>query len=765
MLAPIEYVELHAHTSFSFLDGASMPQELLGRAAELGYPALAITDHDGLHGAMEFAQAARAIGIAPITGAEITLTDGSHLTLLVETHSGYENLCRLLTQAYVHTGHAVVKPAKPARTRTAKSLEQSDAGTPSSEDDTYDHYRDPSLAPRLDPALLASHADGLILLTGCRHGQLAQLVDAGHLNEAEATLRRYVEWFGSENVAVELQQNLVHGDTQRIRALVALANRVGVPYVATGNVHYHRPERHRLQDVLVAIRHRTTLDGSHRQRRPNAEFYLRSPAEMAALFADYPEALRTSVAIAERCAAFDLTENLAYRFPEYETPTGESAPDYLERLCRERIMELYPKNRQIAEDRLWDEMRLIRKHDLAGFFLIHHDLLELAREVAIEVRGVDTPRAASHLPPGRGRGSSVSSIVCYLIGLSPIDPVDYKLSFGRFLNEEIRSVPDIDLDFPRDIREKLIARIHQTYGNRVAQVCAFATYQLRSAVRDVGKALGIPATDLDRISKVSEPGSATKLAQELERIPAYAARKDVPPWSYLIDLAKELAGFPRHISQHSGGMIVSSQPITGLVPVQPAAMEDRYLCQWDKDSCDDARFVKIDFLALGMLSLVEECMDLIATSGDPVPDLSRINLEDEAVFEMIRVGDTIGTFQIESRAQIQTVLKTRPRETGRSGHPGRDRPPRPDPGRRNYALYPLPRRRAVRAGLRPSSPHSGTGGDPWCHHLPGAGNRRGDGPGWLYRRPGRCPAPGDEPQAIRGSDDGPLGTVPAGCGV
>ncbi|MEZ4496793.1 MAG: hypothetical protein R2845_08475 [Thermomicrobiales bacterium] len=246
--------------------------------------------------------------------------------------------------------------------------------------------------------------------------------------------------------------------------------------------------------------------------------------------------------------------------------------------------------------------------------------------------------------------------------MSPVDPLEHKLSLGRFLNEQIRSIPDIDLDFPRDIREQLIARIHADYGDRAAMVCAFSTYRLRSAVRDVGKALGLPLPDLDRVARLSEPGSARALASELDKIPGFAARKEQPPWSYLIELAEQLAGFPRHITQHSGGMIVSSGPITDLVPVQPAAMDGRFLCQWDKDSCDDARFVKIDFLALGMLSLVEESMSLIAEAGDTPPDLSRIDFTDPAVYKMIQEGDTIGTFQIESRAQIQTVLKTQPRD-------------------------------------------------------------------------------------------------------
>jgi error-prone DNA polymerase len=650
------YVELHLHTAYSFLDGASQPEELNDAAVKLGCHAIAITDHDGLHGALEFAKFAKESGIQPITGAEMTMIDGSHLTLLAETQEGYRNLCRLITESH-HTERVGAVPLIPEEDAVSWEDGQTDVAV--------HHYADPATSPWLDPRLLPLHAKGLILLTGCRNGQLSRLVDADRLADAEALLRQYVGWFGPENVFVELQQNYVFGDTRRMDRLVRIAKAVGVGYVATGNVHYHRRDRHRLQDVLVAIRHRTTLDGCHRQRRPNAEFHLASVKEMRIRFERYPEALATSVAIARRCASFDLNEDLGYSFPDYpDVKPGETPDDALRRICDAPFQERYPdghKYHQKAIERLEHELELIARNKLAGFFLIHHDLLELAREVAVEVRGADTYRAKSLLPPGRGRGSSVSSIVCYLIGLSPVDPLQHNLSIGRFLNDGAKEPPDIDIDFPRDIRERLLARIHEDYGNRAAMICAFATYRLRSAVRDVGKALGLPLPDLDRIAKLSEPHSARALATEMDRIPSFAQRKDVPPWSFLIELAEQLAGFPRHVTQHSGGMVVSSGPMTDMVPVQPAAMEGRFLCQWDKDSCNDAGFVKIDFLALGMLSLVEEVMTLIGESGKDVPDLSRIDFADQQVFAMIHEGDTVGTFQIESRAQIQTILRTQPR--------------------------------------------------------------------------------------------------------
>ncbi|HWV24557.1 MAG TPA: error-prone DNA polymerase [Thermomicrobiales bacterium] len=636
------YTELHLHTAFSFLDGASLPEEMIAQAVADGYTALAVTDHDGLYGAMEFAQTAKAAGITPITGAEITLDDGSHLTLLVETRAGYGNLCRLLTDS------------KHGRPPAAISLPSSHPG---GEDAT-------SSAP-LTTSHLADYAEGLILLTGCRQGQLARAIDEGRLRDAETVLRTYIDWFGPNNVVVELQQNFVFGDTPRIRHLVKLADRLGVRYAATGNVHYHRQDRHRLQDVLVAIANRATLDTSHRERRPNAQFHLRTPEEMAALFADYPDAIRTTEIVAERCASFDLTRDLQYQFPTYETGTGESADDLLARICREAFADRYkdPADPRIdrAHSQLQDELRLIRKHGLAGFFLLYHDLLNLAKDVAAEIRGREATGSRIFLPPGRGRGSAVSSIVCYLIGLSPVDPLRHELYVGRFLNEELPSVPDIDLDFPREIRERMIERVYEVYGaDRVALVCAFATYRLRSAVRDVGKTLGLPLADLDRIAKLSEPRSADGLGDELDRLPEYAARKNAPPWSHLIEIAKQLAGFPRHVTQHVGGMVISATPLNELIPIQPAAMDGRYICHWDKDSCEDARLIKIDFLALGMLSLVEECLDLIDASGQSPINLSRIDFDDPAVYDMIQEGDTIGVFQVESRAQIQMIRRTKP---------------------------------------------------------------------------------------------------------
>jgi error-prone DNA polymerase len=648
-------VELHLHSCYSFLEGASLPEELALRAADLGYRTLAITDHDGLHGAMEFAQACAAADIRPITGVELTLQHGLsentsgpvHLTLLAEREQGYANLCRLITLAH----------------RGARSWEPSATHRPA---------EDPFPA-QLDPADLHGLTDGLIVLSGCRHGELSRLLERDRHTAARGAAQRLAELFGKDNTFIELQHNLVQGDTRRVAQLNQLAEQLHLPTVATGNVHYHTRARHRLQDAMVAIKHRSTLEASHRLRRPNSEFFLRSPHDVAELFAKYPKAIENTHLIAERCQSFNLANHreLGYNFPDFTRKEGEqesSADEVLAAFCARRFDERYPAGStdseilEKARQQLHDELELVKKHKLAGFFLIYRDLQELAMDVAREVRGVGTVRGGSGLPPGRGRGSSVSSIICYLIGLSHVDPVKNRLFFRRFLNEDLQAVPDIDLDFARDIREQLILQCYQRYGHEhAALVCSFATYHLRSAVRDLGKVLGLPAPAIDKLARLSEGGSASSVRRELRTLPEFQGQAEGPVWAHLMDLAEQIDGFPRHVGQHVGGMIISSRPVVELVPVQPASMPGRYICQWDKDSCDDARFIKIDFLALGMLSLIEECLELIWQCRKEKVDLGRIPYDDTAVYDAICNGDTVGLFQVESRAQIQMLTRTQPR--------------------------------------------------------------------------------------------------------
>jgi error-prone DNA polymerase len=635
MASGAPYVELHAHSAFSFLDGASTPAELASAAAQLGYPAFALTDHDGIWGSMEFVQACKEIEackgpeIKPITGAEVSV-DGTHLTLLVEDTSGYRNLCRLLSAAHSHT----------------RDGSQRSAGQPS-----------------VNLAQVEEHAEGLVCFSGCAAaGVLVAAWERGDAAAGAQTARRLLGAFGRDRFRIELQRPYWRHDRSRNRWLVGLAERLGVAAVATGNVHSHAKRRARLQDVFVAIRLGITLEESEPLRRGNRSSVLASPQAMAERFAEHPDAVAETLRVSERLE-FDLSRELGYRYPREEEPGVDRK---LAELCRALLAKRYQgsSDRRKAETDLEKELKTIRALGLSGFFLLHHDLLELAREVATEVRGRDSAR--SILPPGRGRGSSVSSIVCYLTGLSHIDPVANELNSSRFLNEEVgkehgATMPDIDLDFPRDIREKLIPRVHERYGaEHSALVAAFPTYRPRGAVRDLGKALGLPAEEIERVAKMvgfhERKGDIEK-----DVVAAIGAeRAATPRWQALLELCPEAMGLPRHVSQHPGGMVISTRPLIDVCPVVPAAMAGRQIVQWDKDSCGDAGFLKIDLLGLGMLSAVERCVEEVGrTRGEPL-DLSRIPFDDAATFESIRAAETTGVFQIESRAQMSMLPRTLP---------------------------------------------------------------------------------------------------------
>ena len=683
------YVELHAHSAFSFLDGASLPDELAAAAAELGYEAMALTDHNGVSGSMEFVQAAAPLGLRAIHGAEVDLEDGRHLTLLVESERGWRNLCHLLTRAHAHTRGAVDETVEDrAARRSGLTRRQALVGT---------RMRRVDVPPELSLAAIEEHAEGLVCLSGCA---LKGVHD-------EPTLRRLLGAFGSDRLRVELQRPFLRDDRARNRTLADLAARLGVATVATGNVHAHARGRAPLQDAFAALRHHTTLDASEPMRRGNFSHVLASPEAMAARFPEHPQAVAETRELAARLR-FDLSADLGYRYPGSD---DEQALSKLAELCWARLEERYPAGHPhagAAHARLEEELRVIDSLGLAGFFLLHRDLLELAREVAVEVRGPSSVRAL--LPPGRGRGSSVSSIVCYLTGLSHIDPVSNELFLGRFLNEELTALPDIDLDFPRDIRAVLIPRVHERYGReRSALVAAFPTFRSRGAIRELGKVLGLPPGELERVARGAEPFAIRGTAADVEsalgmepggppapfvdmdnRAPFAMSTGewlamvnghdpadigyDVPPsrvseeryaalpgrWEWLARLCDEAYGLPRHLSQHSGGMIVSTRPLIDCCPVLPAAMEGRQLCQWDKDSCADAGFLKIDLLGLGMLSAVERCVETIARVRGERVDLSRIPFDDAETYEAIQTADTMGVFQIESRAQMQSLYRTRP---------------------------------------------------------------------------------------------------------
>jgi error-prone DNA polymerase len=416
-----------------------------------------------------------------------------------------------------------------------------------------------------------------------------------------------------------------------------------------------------LQDAFVALRLHSTLDASEPDRRGNFSHVLAPPAAMAARFPEYPEAVAETARLADSLE-FDLCSDLVYSYPGAEDPDKLRE---LSELCGDRLHERYddqPALRGVAVARLEQELRIIEKLGLAGFFVLHHEMLELAREVAVEVRSrggaaPDSPRAA--LPPGRGRGSSVSSIVCYLTGLSHVDPIANELAIGRFLSEDLKALPDIDLDFPRDIREVLIPRVSERFGkDRAALVAAFPTYRARGAIRELGKVLGLPPGEIERVARGSEGWDARNVGRDIETASGGAPLGG--RWAWLARLAAQAHGLPRHLSQHSGGMIVATRPLIDCCPVVPAAMEGRYIVQWDKDSCADAGFLKIDLLGLGMLSAVERCVELIERTRGERIDLSRIPHEDPETYEAIQRAETTGVFQIESRAQMQSLLRTRP---------------------------------------------------------------------------------------------------------
>ena len=616
------YVELHLHTNYSFQEGASSIGEVVGQAASLGYQALALTDHDNLCGAVVFAETCHDAGIQPIIGCEVTLAGGWHLTLLAETRLGYGNLCWLISQA----------------------------------------YRGDRLKPELDPALLEGRTEGLIALSGCRQGEVPSLLDKGSFAGARETASHYRGLFGESNYFLELQQHLVQGDTQRNQRLVNLAQEMGVGVVATGNVHYHLRERHRLHDCLVAIRNNTSLEDSHRERRPNSEFFLKPPEVMAGLFQWRPEAVENAARIARRCAAFDLTQDLGYQFPDHPVPKRHTPQSYLEHICHQAAGRRYGRITPEVRQRLDRELGLIQKHNLAGFFLIYRDIVLLAQEVAVDLGLADPETPVEFNPPGRGRGSSVSMLVGYLLGISHIDPLSYGLSLERFLpDDELASVPDIDLDFPRNIREELILRVHEKYGwERAALTGMIDTYRIRGAVRDLGQALGLPPDQVDKLAKRVDEREGMSLGEQMRLLPDFQDKVEAPLWWHLIELAGQLYGFPRHLAQHPGGMVIGSSPLTDIVPVQPSAIEGRYVMQWDKDSIEQARFVKIDFLAIGALSQVQDALRAIEARHGQFLDLSRIDFEDQAVYAMLHKADTIGVFQVESAAQQQTIPRIKP---------------------------------------------------------------------------------------------------------
>ena len=600
------YCELHCHTYYSLLDGASPPETLLDRAVALGMPALAITDHDGLYGVVPFWQAARARDIHPIIGAELTLAHGSHLTLLAETQAGYANLSRLITLGRRNADHA-------AEGKRPLHLTIED---------------------------VAHHASGLLCLSGCRTGAVVRAILADRPALAHRAAASLAEIFGPDRCWIELQRHWLPDDRRLDAGLLAVAKAVGLGVVATNNVHYAVPTGHRLHDILTATRHNMSLAALGARQRPNTEFYIKGETEMAALFSDCPEALNASQAIADRCrVSLDFSQHRLPAFPRRSPdfprgiPPGETVLSTLAARCEAALRVRFCPVPARAMRQLAHELAVIEQVGLADYFLIVWDIVRYAREHGIRCQG---------------RGSAASSLVAYLLGITPVDPLRHDLLFERFLSERTDTMPDIDIDFAADRRDEVIAYIYDRYGaDHAAMVCNVVTYRWRSAVRDIARALGFPAEELGRISQ-------------------WAARQgsDIQPDSdlqLLIELVPQLIDTPRHLSVHAGGMLITAQPLADIVPLEPATKPGVVVAQWNKDMVEDAGLIKIDLLSLRTLGMLTETCQLIQMRHGVAVDLEGLPLDDPAAYQLLATGDTIGCFQVESRAQAQMLPRLKPR--------------------------------------------------------------------------------------------------------
>ena len=608
------YAELHAKSFFSFGEGASHVHELLAQAAAHGYSTLALTDTN-LCGALDFAKQANALGIKPITGGELALTDGSRIVLLARNREGYANLCRLLTLA---------------------------------------NHRD-RRKPNLDTGQLQLHAEGLALLTGGRNGPLSKDPE-----NAPTLLRNFMDWFGAEHVHVELNRNFLQDDLARNRALTKLAHSAGARTVATNNVHYHIPERHRLQQALTAARLNLPIGAVMQHVHPNSHLCLKPEAAMRDIMKRYPQAVDHAQAVAEQCE-FNLETGLGYSLPDAQVPPGHTPDSYLEQLCREAAARRYGRMTSQVEARLQEELRLIRLHNIAGFLLLYREIVLLAQEI-MEEKGISKPETPlEERPPGRGRGSSVALLTGYLTGISHVDPLRWNLTLERFMSEETPQIPDIDLDFPRALRGELIERAHRHFGTDFAVLTgAISTYHLRGVIQDLGKALGLPREDLKRLKAETKSEDPALLEETMLEIPGLRDRAGAPGWKELAELAPQLHGAPRSLGQHVGGLILSSAPIPDMTPVRPGATQGRYIMDWDKDSVNDAGFAKIDLLSLPALDQLEEALNLVEQIEGQRPDIAAIDPEDPDTYRLIAEGRTKGVFMLQSPAQISAGKSLQP---------------------------------------------------------------------------------------------------------
>jgi len=611
----VPYAELHCHTNFSFLDGASHPEDLVAEAVRLGLSALAVTDHDGFYGVVRAAEAARAHGLRTVVGAELSLgltgpqngvadPEGTHLLVLARGTAGYHRLAAAITRAQLRGAE---------KGRPVHDLEE-----------------------------LAADAGGdWLVLTGCRKGTVRSALATGGPDAAAAELDRLVALFGRENVVAELFDHGHPTDSRTNDAVAGLAAAAGLPVVATGNVHVATPDGRRLAGALAAVRARRDLTGIDGWLPATGAAHLRSGAEMAARFARYPGAVARSVEIAD-ALAFPL-ELARPRLPRMDLPPGHTPMSWLRELvARGAAARFGPPGTWSAAferdyaQRVDRELDVIEAKDFPGYFLIVHDLVAYARQ-----RGILC----------QGRGSAANSLVCYLLEITAVDPVRFGLPFERFLSTTRDEEPDIDVDFDSDRREEVIQYVYGRYGRRnAAQVANVITYRPKLAVRDVAKALGYSTGQQDAWSKQVETWGSVATTDE----------HDIPP--AVVEMAEQLLGFPRHLGIHSGGMVLTDRPVGEVCPIEHARKEQRTVLQWDKDDCAAMGLVKFDLLGLGMLAALQYCFDLVADHTGERWTLDSVPKEEPGVYDMLCRADSVGVFQVESRAQMGTLPRLQPRE-------------------------------------------------------------------------------------------------------
>ncbi len=602
------FVELHAQSAFSFLEGAEPPEAYAAAAARLEMPAVALCDRDGVYGAPRFTRAALNAGVKPIVGSELTLADGSRLPLLVEDREGYQNLCRLITRMKLGA-------AKGAAAATLDDL------TP--------------------------YAAGLVCLTGGARGPLARRVGAGDVEGARGVLERLVTIFGRSNCYVEIQRHLEREQERVLQGLVALARAAEVPLVATSQPLHARPEGRLLADVFTCVREKTDLDHAGRLLTVNGERRFRSGREMTRLFHDLPDALANTGELALRLG-FTL-KDLGYRFPEFPLPPGETPLAHLRELVTRGVRARYGTGPLAARARsqVAHELDVIGRLDLAGYFLIVWDIVEYCHANDILVQG---------------RGSAANSAVCYALGITAVDPVGMELLFERFLSEARGEWPDIDIDLPSgDRRESVIQYVYRRYGRLGAGMTAnVITYRGRSAAREVGKALGLPRDMQDRLARlVSNWGYQDAADQLTKHLAEAGCDTRHPRIRHFAALWMRIQDLPRHLGQHSGGMVIAAGRLDDVVPLEPATMPGRVVAQWDKDDCAALGIIKIDLLGLGMMAVLQDSLTLVRETGREV-DLAHLPPDDHAVYRSLQQADTIGVFQVESRAQMATLPRILP---------------------------------------------------------------------------------------------------------